>query len=56
MKAIKFEKMLSKVPLPIKIATRKFDYILLILHFNATRFLVNFSEVQAHLQFAMVES
>jgi len=34
--------MLSKVPPPVKTATRNFDYVLHILHFRATRFLVNF--------------
>jgi len=36
--AIKFEKKLSKVPLLIKTATHKFDYVLHLPHFSATNF------------------
>jgi len=38
MKRIKFEKTLNKVPLPVKTAALKFDYVLRILCFSATRF------------------
>jgi len=48
MKSITFKKILSKVPLPIKLATRKFDFVLRILRNSATCFLVNFIESQAH--------
>jgi len=37
-------------------ATRKFNYLLRILHFSATRFLVNFCQGQVHLHFAIVDS
>jgi len=37
-------------------ATRKFDFVLRILHLSATCFLVIFFEGQVHLQFSMVES
>jgi len=37
-------------------AIRTFDYVLGILHFSATRFLVNFIQGQAHLHFSIVES
>jgi len=55
MKGKKFEKTLSKVSL-LGERILLFDYVLRILHFSATCFLVNFFEGQAHLQFAMVES
>jgi len=47
----KIQENLSKVPLAVKTATHKFDYVLRMLRFNATRFLVTFFKSQAHLHF-----
>jgi len=54
-KEIKFKKKLSEVQLPVKTATHKSNYVLCILHFSATSFLVNFFKGLALLQLAMVE-
>jgi len=43
---------LSKVPFPVKMAARNFDYVLCILCLSATSFLVNFLKGQTHLYFA----
>jgi len=48
----KLENKFSKVPLPVKMAAGKFDYVLSILCFSATSFLVNFLEGQTHLYFS----
>jgi len=47
---------LSKVLLPVKTATHKIDYLLCILDFSATSFLVNFFQSQVHLHLAIIES
>jgi len=48
------EKVESKVPFLVKMATHKFDY--LFPNFSATFFLVNFFEGQVHLQFSSIET
>jgi len=54
--SVQNNKIWSKVPFPVKMAAHKFDYVLSILCYNATSFLVNFFEGQTHLYYAMVES
>jgi len=44
---------LGKIALSVKMAARKFDYVLYILSYSATCFLVNFFEGQMHLYFAV---